>query len=63
MMSGDGDGLSEQMEERIRTAVEESVAKQLACVVSSLKDVTKGIGAGASNTAGGGNCQFFSRKG
>lgn len=45
--------LSREVEERIKTAVEERVTKELAQVVSSLKDAAQGPG-GSVNTTGGG---------
>jgi len=43
-----------KIEKRIQSAVEENVVKQLASVVTTLKDAVQGTGAGSLKTAGGG---------
>ena len=53
--------LSKETEERIKTAVEENVAKQLAQVVSSLKEATQasGVQGNSDATRGGGKYHFL----
>ena len=55
MDEGNGEqSISQEMEEKIKAAVEERVAKELAGVVASMKEAaTQGAGSSA-NVAGGG---------